>query len=82
MPTSDHLIKQQLAVLMSTAGPVIQGYNECHQVAGQVAAAVAYHLLYSCTANKDVQPAEWLAKLDMALLKPAALQPGASIKVG
>ena len=58
----------------------VQGSTECRQVAGQVAASVAYHLLNGCKAHKEVEAAEWLAKLDMALLQAAVPQPGATIK--
>jgi len=57
----------------------VQGSTECRQVAGQVAAAVAYHLLNGCKVHKEAEAADWLAKLDMALLQPAVPQPGATI---
>ena len=58
----------------------VQGSTECRQVAGQVAASVAYHLLNGCKAHKEAEAADWLAKLDMALLQRAVPQPGATIK--
>ncbi len=58
----------------------VQGSTECRQVAGQVAASVAYHLLNGCKAHKEAEAADWLAKLDMALLQAAVPQPGATIK--
>jgi hypothetical protein len=57
----------------------VQGSTECRQVAGQVAAAVAYHLLNGCKVHKEAEAADWLAKLDMALLQAAVPQPGATI---
>ncbi|DBA84804.1 TPA: hypothetical protein ACH3X1_005839 [Trebouxia sp. C0004] len=58
----------------------VQGFTECRQVAGQVAAAVAYHLLNGCKAHKEAETADWLAKLDKALLQAAVPQPGTTIK--
>ena len=51
------------------------------QVGGQAAAAMAYHLLNACCTHTESQPADWLAKLDMALLQPVTSQLGISIKV-
>lgn len=59
----------------------MQGSGECRLVAGRVAAAVAYHLLQGCSAHREAGAADWLAKLDLALLQPCAPQPGGTIKV-
>ncbi|KAL0048239.1 hypothetical protein WJX82_010821 [Trebouxia sp. C0006] len=70
-----------LAEIKAQYASSVQGSTECRQVAGQVAASVAYHLLNGCKVHKEAEAADWLANLDMALLQPAMPQPGATIKV-
>lgn len=73
---------QCIALLCKSAAQMlaVQGSTECRQVAGQVAASVAYHLLNGCKVHKEAEAADWLAKLDMPLLQPAVPQPSATIK--
>ena len=46
----------------------LRGLRDCHQVAGQVSAAVAYNLL-SITPQNQSDVAACLAKLDLPLLQ-------------
>lgn len=59
----------------------MQGTSENQEVASKVSAAVAYHLLNACSADKQAKVAMWLAKLDLPLLQPTLPQPGTTIKV-
>lgn len=59
----------------------MQGASENQEVACKVSAAVAYHLLNACLAEKQVDAAAWLAKLDLPLLQATLPQPGTTIKV-
>ena len=59
----------------------MQGADENQGVACKVSAAVAYHLLNACSANKQTEAATWLAKLDLPLLQSTLPQPGTTIKV-
>lgn len=55
--------------------PLMQGLSECRQVAGQVSAAVAYHLL-SNMSQDQADTAACLAKLDLPLLQLRTSQAG------
>lgn len=59
----------------------MQGACENQGVACKVSAAVAYHLLNACSADKQTEAAAWLAKLDLPLLQSTLPQPGTTIKV-
>lgn len=64
----------------SMAARTMQGASKTQEVASQVSAAVAYHLLYACSAEKQADAAAWLAKLDLPLLQSVP-QAGVTIQV-
>lgn len=59
----------------------MQGTSENQEAACKVSAAVAYHLLNACSADKQAEATMWLVKLDLPLLQSSLPQPGATIKV-